>query len=249
MNSPLVSILIPLLMQCNSNVISARWDPISKQPTFKGGAIKITKLPSTDGEVKIHAKEQQSAAEEAAAQKPETMDIYLDRPRRRGLERWLGELEQCSILLLKIFENIISKATRDPDIQNGLRVLLRIGKIMAERIQTMANKYEDDKDWGKRRAHLLADTLFFNEENKNQMDASYLVLETLQSLHVFLGYIKGSLRGMRPAAQALWDKDLIECVEASTDDVARMEEWALQQMQIKAPQSLIVPVPVVNGKM
>jgi ferredoxin-nitrate reductase len=216
---------------------------------FKGGAIKITKLPSTDGEVKIHAREQQSAAEDAVAQKPEIMEIHLDRPRRRGLERWLGELEQCSLLLLKIFEDIISKSIRDPDVQNGLRVLLRIGKIMAERIKPMADKYKDDKDWGKRRAHLLADTLFFNEENKNQMDASYLVLETLQSLDVFLSYIKGSLRGMRPAAQALWDKELIDCVQASIDDVARMEEWALQQMQIKAPQSLVVPVPVVDGKM
>jgi ferredoxin-nitrate reductase len=35
----------------------------------------------------------------------------------------------------------------------------------------------------------------------------------------------------------------------STSDVAKMEEWALQQIQIKAPQSLIVPVPVVDGKM
>jgi ferredoxin-nitrate reductase len=216
---------------------------------FKGGAIRITKLPSTDGEVKIHAKEQQSAAVAKAEAKPHTVDISSDRPRRRGLERWLGELEQCSRLLLDIFDDIISKANRDPDIQNGLRVLLRIGRIMYDRIKSMADKYNDDKDWGERRAHLLAKSLFFNEENKGQMDASYLVLETLQSLHVFLSYIKGSLRGMKPAAQALWDQDLISCVLESTDDVSRMEEWALQQMQVKAPQSLIVPVPIVGGKM
>jgi ferredoxin-nitrate reductase len=217
---------------------------------FKGGAIKITKLPSTDGEVKIHAKEQQSAAVELATQKPEPLKIGTDKPRRRGLERWLGELDQCCILLLKIFDNIYSKAERSPDIQNGLKVLIRIGKIMCDRIKPMAQKYQDDKDWGERRAHVLADTLFFHDKNNEQMDHSYLVLETLQSLHMFLNYIKGSLRGMRPAAMALWDKELIDCVQASTDDVSRMEEWTLQQMQIKAPQSLVVPVPVVDdGKM
>jgi ferredoxin-nitrate reductase len=54
---------------------------------------------------------------------------------------------------------------------------------------------------------------------------------------------------MRPAAQAMWDQELIDCVQTSTDDVSRMEEWALQQMQIKAPQSLVVPVIVRDGKM
>jgi ferredoxin-nitrate reductase len=216
---------------------------------FKGGAIKITKLPSTDGEVKIHAKEQQSAAVESAANKPGVIDIGIGQPRRRGLERWLGELEQASLLLLDIFKDIISKSDRDPDVQNGLRVLLRIADIMYNRIKPMADKYKDDKDWGKRRAHFLADAFFFGEKNKGQMDQSYVVLETLLSLNMFLNYIKGGLKGMRPAAQALWDQELIDCVQTSTDDVSRMEEWALQQMQIKAPQSLVVPVIVQDGKM
>jgi ferredoxin-nitrate reductase len=54
---------------------------------------------------------------------------------------------------------------------------------------------------------------------------------------------------MWPAAQAMWGSDLIECVKTSIKDAARMEEWILQQMPIKAPQSLIVPVPVGDGKM
>lgn len=216
---------------------------------FKGGAIRITELPSADGEVKIHAREQQTAAVESAEQKPNSIVIGCDQPRRRGLERWLGELEQCSLLLIKIYDDIISKANRDPDVQNGLHVLRRIANIMCERIKPMAVKYSDDKDWGERLAHVFAKTLLFREENSGDMDHSYLVLETLQSLHVFLSYIKGSLRGMRPAAQALRDEELIECVEASTKDVRQMEEWALQQMHIKAPQTLAVPVPIEGDKM
>lgn len=225
---------------------AARWDPISKQPLFKGGAIKITKLPPTDGEVKIHAKAQQYVAEAKAAKKPTVMDIFSNHSRRRGLERWLGELEQCSLLLLNIFNDIIATSDRDPDVQGGLRIMHGIGSRMYERIEPMARKYEDDKDWGKQRAQLLAEALFFKE---GQLDGSYLVLETLQSLHVYLSYIKGSLRALQPSAAALWDTDLISCVEEGFADVAKMEEWCLQQMQVKAPQTLIVPVPVVDGKM
>jgi ferredoxin-nitrate reductase len=174
------------------------------------------------------------------------MDVGSERPRRRGMERWLGELEQCSRLLLDIFKDVIERNNRDPDLQGGLRILTGIGTRMYDRIKKMADKYEDDKDWGKRRAHTLAETLFFKE---GDLDSAYLVLETLQGLHVFLSYIKGSLRGMYPAAQALWDKELIEMVEEGFKDVAQMEEWALQQLQVKAPQSLVVPVPVEDGEM
>ncbi|KAF2856852.1 nitrate reductase [Plenodomus tracheiphilus IPT5] len=229
-----------------NELTTAKWDPISKQPMFKGGAIKITKLPKTTGEVQIHAPEQQSAAIARAERKPSASKVASDAPRRRGMERWLGELEQCSSLLLNIFTDIIERNNRDPDVQNGLRIMHDFGTRMYERIKPMAEKYQDDKDWGKRRAHTLAETLFFKDD---QIESSYLMLETLQSLHVYLSYIKGNLRGMYPAAQALWDPEFIACVQECSKDVARMEEWVLQQLQLKAPQTLVVPLPVDNGQM
>lgn len=162
------------------------------------------------------------------------------------MERWLGELEQCTSLLLKIFDDIIERNQRDSDVQNGLHNLHSIGTEMCDRIKPMADKYKDNKDWGKRRAHTLAETLFFSGDKIN---SGYLMLETMQGLHVYLSYIKGSLRGTLAAAKALWDADLIACVEKSSKDIARMEEWALQQMQTKAPQTLIVPLPVQDGQM
>lgn len=213
---------------------------------FKGGAIKITKLPHTDGEVQIYAKEQQSAAIARAENKPSAPDVKSNVLRRRGIERWLGELEQCSQLLLKIFDDIVERNSRDADIQNGLRILRGIASRIYENIKPMAIKFSDDKDWGRRRAHTLADVLFFKDD---QIDSSYLMLETLQSLYVYLSYIKGNLRGMYPAAQALWDKELVDVVQQAMKDVARMEEWVLQQLALKAPQTLIVPVPVDDGQM
>ena len=110
----------------------------------------------------------------------------------------------------------------------------------------MAEKYTDDKDWGKQRASHLVENLFFKDDD---LDSSYLALQTMQSLHIYISHIKGGLRALHTAAQALWDKDLIACVDESNQDIMQMEEWALQQLAIKAPQSLIVPVLVENDKM
>jgi ferredoxin-nitrate reductase len=229
---------------------------------FKGGAIKITKLPSTDGEVKIHAKERQSEAEAKASKKAANpMDIGRGEPRRRGMERWISEIEECksqtriahtrsfntgSTVLLEIIDRILSKTESYSDIQNGLRIIREIAARFRDRVKPLAEKYEDDQEWGQRRARTLVDTLFFTEKDK--IEGSYLLLETLNGLQTYLSYIRGGLRGMWPAAQALWDQDLCDCVQEGFKDVAKMEEWCLQQLQIQAPQSLVVPVPV-NGQM
>jgi len=69
----------------------------------------------------------------------------------------------------------------------------------------------------------------------------------MQGLHLYLAYVRGSLRGAYPASQALWDRDFVRAVEEATEDVAKMEEWCLQQMQFRSPQTLLVPLPVKEG--
>lgn len=210
---------------------------------FKGGAIRITKLPSTNGEVKIHAREQQSAAIETAAKK-HTKAQGTKTARERGLETWLGELDCAIDRLLDIFKGLLPKTDRDPDAQNGIRIMVRIATRVSECIKPMAEKYHEDKNRGQKRADALADLLFQHDDS---VDGTYEMLETMQGLHMYLAYIRGSLRGMYPASQALWDKDCISAVTEATGDVAKMEEWCLQQMQFRSPQTLLVPLPLKEG--
>lgn len=207
---------------------------------FKGGAIRITKLPPTDGQVKIHAREQQSAAIEAAAKK-HIKAQGTQTSRKRGLESWLGELDCAISRLIDIYKVLLPKCDRDPDAQNGLRIMIRIATRAGSRIRPMAERYHEDKTRGKRRADVLADFIFQHDEG---VDGTYEMLETMQGLHMYLAYIRGSLRGMKPASQALWDRECIAAVDEATSDVERMEEWCLQQMQFRSPQTLLVPLPV-----
>jgi hypothetical protein len=68
-------------------------------------------------------------------------------------------------------------------------VLLYIGQIGRDRIQPMAEKYDHDKNRGERHAHLLADMPFVDGKNDGQLNTSYLVHGTLQSLHTILCFI------------------------------------------------------------
>lgn len=207
---------------------------------FKGGAIRISKLPSTDGEVKIHAREKQSDALATAAAK-HTKAQGTQTTRERGLETWLGELDCAIDRLIDLMKGLLPKTDRDPDAQNGLRIMVRIAERVAASIKPIAQKYHENRQFGQKRADALADLLFKHEEG---VDGTYEMLETMQGLHTYLAYMRGSLRGMYPASQALWDKDCVQAVTEASSDVAKMEEWCLQQMQFRSPQTLLVPLPL-----
>lgn len=208
---------------------------------FKGGAIRLSKLPTaSNGEVTIHAREKQSAALATAAAK-HTKPQGSQTTRSRGLETWLGELDCALDRLTSLFQSLLPKTDRDPDAQNGLRIMLRIATRVGERIKPIAQRYNEDRQSGQKRADALADLLFKHEEG---VDGTYEMLETMQGLHMYLAYIRGSLRGMYPASQALWDRECVEAVTEAAEDVAKMEEWCLQQMQFRSPQTLLVPLPV-----
>lgn len=167
------------------------------------------------------------------------MDLTKQPPRQRQLERWLGELVATLDRLVEIYTQLVPQLIGDSEIQYGLHIMRQIAVRMRDRMFPIAERYHEDKDWGQRRAHILADALFPQDD---ELPSSYEALETLQGLHTYLSYIRGSLTGMTPASQALWDRECVHCIEACMVDLKRMEAWVLNQMKVKAPQSLLVPV-------
>ncbi|MCJ1367559.1 hypothetical protein MMC16_006693 [Acarospora aff. strigata] len=90
--SPPRSKLLPLLNLYPLFCVE-QWDPISKQPMFESGSIRIEKLtadPST-GTVQIHAKQQQTPTVHAVERrKPSAHAIADSTPRERHLEFHMG---------------------------------------------------------------------------------------------------------------------------------------------------------------
>lgn len=86
-------------------------------------------------------------------------------------------------------------------------------------------------------AHNLRDALFTNVRT-----GSDNALWALRDLGVYITHIEGSLIALNPASQALWDSDFVDVVNFATEEVERMHAWVNQQIKVRSPQALIVPM-------
>ncbi|RBR09089.1 uncharacterized protein FIESC28_10029 [Fusarium coffeatum] len=220
------------------------WDPISKQPTFKSGAISIQKIPS-DGTVPV-AKEQQSAAV-ARAENYDADDSKVTKDdldnRERQLETWLGEAFEAIILLKEITEELFGHLIHDSEAHSGLRILIQITKDTIDQLQPHVEKFGENQARGKHTAHLLRDALF-PKSDTDKLPAQLQVLEALRSLQVYLAHLRVGLDALNPVSQAMWDGDFFDAVIYAISQVKRMQDWVTEQIKVRAPQALLVPCKV-----
>ncbi|CAI4210456.1 unnamed protein product [Parascedosporium putredinis] len=203
------------------------WDPISKQPTFKAGAIRIEKIRTAAGEESTgpHVREQHSTAvarvssRNDAAATTSRQDLTN---RARCLELWLGETYEAVVQLGEIYGDLVPKLIHDPEVEGGLRVLRRLAEDMRRRLATQVDKYGENQQRGRHRAHILRESLF---PSADEPSTPFEVLETLQGLH------------------ALWDGEFESAVGFARQTLDRMQSWTQQQMKVRSPQTLLVPAP------
>lgn len=221
------------------------WDPISKQPTFKAGAIRIEKIRTRVGRESAgpHVKEQQSAAVARVSSRNDataTTSRHDLTNRARCLELWLGETYEAVVQLGEIYGDLVPKLIHDPEVEGGLRVLRRLAEDMRRRLAPQVDKYGENQQRGRHRAHILRESLF---PSADEPSTPFEVLETLQGLHVYLFHIQGGMVALTPASQALWDGDFESAVGFARQTLDRMQSWTEQQMKVRSPQTLLVPAP------
>lgn len=219
-----------------------RWDPISKQPMFKSGAVRIEKCKSrADNDDKPEVLEQQSAAVERASRKDAASTVSQNdlTQRQRQMELWLGETYETTVQLLQIYGELIPKLIHDQEVEAGVRVLHNIAERMRARLEPHVQRLGENKQRGYHRAHVLREALFPPE---NSPQSTYEVLETLQGLAVYLAHIASSLAALQPVALAMWDKEFSEAVEYGQQCLHRMRAWTKQQIRVRSPQTLLVPI-------
>lgn len=107
---------------------AAEWGPISKQPTFKSGAVKIVKVPTTNqpsnSKILATIKEKHTEAVCAAGNKDTATSTATPDDltgRKRHLELWLGETYEPIHLLYETLDNLLPKLVSAPDAHFGIR--------------------------------------------------------------------------------------------------------------------------------
>lgn len=206
---------------------------------FKSGAVRIDKCKDESGEVKIHAKEQQTSTTQGLeANHVNAEDVGDKRPRQRHLEYWLGATFEGVKVLLDICDRMLPRLVSDAEIVDGVRVLDRITRAMREKLEPQIERYGESYSYGSKISVNLRDSLFPADDS---VKSSYEALVTLQSLHMYLAHLFGLAHALQPAAQALWDHDLCEATGFIENNVKRQQAWVLQQMRTRSPQTLVVP--------
>ncbi|RYP47391.1 hypothetical protein DL768_006559 [Monosporascus sp. mg162] len=225
-----------------NELTTARWDPISKQPTFKAGAIRIEKIPEqARAQQQVQVREQQSQAVARVSSKDAAKTISdddLTNRRRRRLVTWMGNTHETMIQLIDIYEHLIPRLIDDYEVEAGLQVLLRIARGMESKFRPQVDKYGEDATEGLHRAEVLKESLFPREDSRH---TEYEGLDALQGLEMYLGCIASCLNALQPVSQAVWDEEFSAVVSDNMRDLRRMQAWVSKQIKVRAPQTLLVP--------
>lgn len=220
------------------------WDPVSKQPMFKGGAIRIRKCDSNTVEIHQH---QTAAIRRAEANKPSATEVGDSTKRKRHIELWLGATEESIELLAKACTDLIPKLTHDLEVLSGLRILHRIATGVLKQLQPCIDKYHIDSRYGREVSVALSGTLFPWHSDDASISA-YGTLATLQGLLIYLANTEGHLAALGPASQALWDAEFVEAVRKASEGIGRCQAWVKHQITARAPQTLVVPSKATWGR-
>lgn len=218
----------------------AEWDPISKQPTFKSGAVAI----KVSNESHAAAKEHHSTAVGKAMAKDAVTSTVTDPDltgRKRSLECWVGETFESTTLLQEIIQSLVPHFLDDSEAHFGIRALSNICADACDRLRPQVRKYGEDETTGKHAAHVLRDSLFpplDDSVRHGPLD----IMRSLRALQVYIGHDEASLTALIPVSQALWDEEFYEAVLFAASQLERMQAWVAEQIRVRATQSLLVPM-------
>ncbi|GAO52237.1 hypothetical protein G7K_6319-t1 [Saitoella complicata NRRL Y-17804] len=222
------------------------WDFVSKQPTFKSGAVRVEKFKDKEGEVKIHARERHSAAIHKVENKEEEQKRLEQEDRVRHLEDFIGLMIETNITLVELYESLIEKHQTEKEIQAGLKVLRDFARMDLDLLQPVVEKYGWNEKDAKSDSDILRKTLFPPSRTGSGV---FDVLMDMQGLFVFLANMEGIVTALAPAASALLDQDFVDVVQQLQQHVRRQRSWAAEKLKVKGPQTLIVPVPQSEGRL
>lgn len=226
----------------------AQWDPVSKQPQFKSGAVRIEKCVQREEGEQPHAQEEQGLAVASVAKNKPDAHLTASNEQEKGIQRvrrlelWMGAAIQGLDLLLSIYQDLIPRLVHDPEVHAGLRVMQRLTRDILNEFRPIIARFPESQNYGRDDVHRLRDAIFpFARHGAAEASSDpYLALSALQSLDLYLTYIEGHFTALKPASQALWDADFQEAVDFGTTAVARQKAWASQHIKVKSPQTLLV---------
>ncbi|GAA5977989.1 hypothetical protein JCM11641_004350 [Rhodosporidiobolus odoratus] len=232
----------PVRSRAANDLTESSWDFVSKQPTFKGGAVRIRKA---EPGVEIYAISHQYKAEQAKVEAIKNNGAHEQKKEEhhRHLEDLLGEWDVFSKAVLEKMEEMAKTHADHMEIRLGLKLHHRLCNEQAKKVQPFVDHYGEDNKQANMDMEVLVKALF----PKHRMGSkTYKRLMDLNGLHTLISCLLGWLACMSPAALALHDEDFAAACTHATKSFSQAASWCFDQNKVSAPQTLIVPVNVTN---
>ncbi|KAG7531329.1 hypothetical protein FFLO_04450 [Filobasidium floriforme] len=218
------------------------WDRNSKQPIFKTGGVKITKVTGDKVSIPSKQKEAVKQMESPAYYEAQAKDDFEERIRH--LEDYMGLWDDCSKEICDVLDMLSKRLKNDFEIASGMLILKDFIVQSIEALKPFSEKYGARDQEAERDTKAIRAALFPDSRTGH---GSFELLLDVQGLYTMLGITKGYLTALLPVSKAEQDKEFTEAVKLAQELVQRSLSWAHSQIQVKAVHSLIVPAGPMAG--
>ena len=246
-----------------NELTATTWDPVSKQPLFKSGAVRVTRVAGTrQGKEGTEEEKGEPAApqlQSAAIQRAQTKSQQTPGSsphirRHRHLEDALLTFQLTIERLEAAYEDMAGRHAKDVEMRGGLKVMLRLARKSRETIQPLVQRYADDdaEETKARREGLRAmqgamvDAMVapLPKTGATGVSEAFATLRDCQALVGVCALLQVQLSALQPTGAALQDKEMVEVVSGLEAEVTRQQKWATTMVKAKAAQTLIVAMEV-----
>ncbi|BGP48863.1 hypothetical protein JCM10450v2_004742 [Rhodotorula kratochvilovae] len=222
----------------NELTLSA-WDFVSKQPTFKGGAVRIKKVEG----VQIHSVSGQCKAEQdrANAHKHDGDTEHKKEEHHRHLMDIIGEYDAFSKAVLDKMLELAKTHSDEMELRLGLKLHHKLCAEACDKFKPFVEKYGEDTTQAETDVKTIASALFPSHRLGSKL---YKVMMDFNGLYTLISHLVGWLETIAPAVLALHDEDANKAVKDAINVFDQARVWANDHNKVAAPQTLIVPVVV-----
>ncbi|KAF8155472.1 putative periplasmic nitrate reductase [Crassisporium funariophilum] len=207
------------------------WDPVSKQPYFKGGAVRIQRVD----DVHIHERHPELALHRNPGAETQPVE------RRQHLGDFICLYEYYAETIHTLYTTLIDEHQDHYELRTGLLTLHAIAKDAREALAPSAEKYRTPAvDRARANVDALRGALFPPAQGKPTSGA-FTTMVHMHGLYTILGAMEGILEVLRCAAAATFDAGFVGAVKEGEKGVRRQKRWVSQRLTVDAVQTLVVP--------
>lgn len=222
----------PDRMRAANELTLFEWDPVSKQPHFKYGAVQIAPVkaprtsqpgttPTTLSEAADRLRHLASAAKDMVT------------PERRHVREYLGLLDGSERALAEALDSVAEAHARTPDIHNECRMLAQWSRRELEELREIINRYGEAREAEPGR---LGKAL-----SPKGKSGGFGLVRDLHDCWLLANESHMSLIVLDQASKGLRDEQMRALVERVDTQNQRQLGWLLTRIKRAAPQALTVP--------